>query len=706
MYASRLVQAVFFISLISISATAQTVRPVIQSSPAGPQGIITIICDPDSGCPSPTPRPTPIPTPTPAPPDLSFDATAYENIYPDIKNVNGVNLTGASTHYHQTGLPSEGRRGGVIFDPVYYLQHNPDLLAAFGPTGYVAASNHFINTGLPVEGRRGSEEFDVKYYLANNSDLLAAFGATGYIAATQHFLNQGWPVEGRQGSADVDVKAYLNNYPDMLASYGLFSDRYTNAMFHWLRRGKAFGRVATGAPITTSPDCTSATPPLIPGTNTPYSRVYIGLTGHDGSGASASDPRDGTQFDSILRSYAGDPAAGISPVNHLVVCILNGNYFTDGSYNWVINIPHNSEVTQNRGFAIGPNWHIHGNGTTQTTVTLNSYYIAPPGGEPASAFVANGSNVVFSTSSDNTPGVEISDLTIDDNYPGLKLLNTSQALSLQAIHIRDNVGGHYIHRVNVINVGNDAPFGEAFPVSVSSVAYNLDPKKKSHPDTPPSQFNTIEFVTMSQYHGGPCTAMTMVYATGAMQFNVVNGYQIAFGGWEMPFVAGSAPATNQFAYIHDNFALGGQYGFNIDSEFNDFVNIQFNTIRDPTSFGIVVGSSSAGVTRFDNFAFLYNEIYMNVPNSIGVIFQGNVTNAVLTRTSVIGQTNVGTALDVFNGGNFSNVFQFNQLSSFFPVSFHDGASANQDCVYGNWDQGGTQRSDFPNNTSIPCRPGL
>jgi hypothetical protein len=704
MYVSARVQAAFFISLISITAGAQTVRTA-QTPVSGAQGTFIITCDPDTGCPSPTPRPTPIPTPTPAPPDLTFDANAYENIYPDIKNVYGTNLAGATSHYQLFGLPA-GRRGGVIFDPVFYLQNNPDLLAAFGATGYQAAANHFINTGLPVEGRQGSQEFDVKYYLANNSDLAAAFGSTGYIAAAKHFLSQGWPNEGRQGSATVDVKAYINNYPEIQASYGLFSDRYTNAMFHWLRRGKGFGRVSTGSPVTTSTDCTSAAPPVIPGTNTPYTRVFIGLTGHDGSGSSASDPRDGTQFDAILRSFSGDPAAGIAPVSHLVICILNGNYLTDGSYNWVINIPHNSEVTQNRGFAIGPNWHIHGNGTTQTTVTLNSYYTAPPGGEPASAFVANGSNVVFSTSSDNTPGVEISDLTIDDNYPGLKLLNNSMPLSLQAIHLRDNNGGHYIHRVNVINVGNDAPFGEAFPVSVSSVAYNLDPTKKSHPATPPSQFNTIEFVTMSQYHGGPCTAMTMVYATGAMQFNVVNGYQIAYGGWEMPFVAGTAPAANQFAYIHDNFALNGQYGMNIDSEFNDFVNIQFNTIVNPTSYGIVIGSSSAGVTRFDNFAFLYNEIDMNVPGSTGLVMQGNVTNTVLTRTNVIGKTNVGTALNVTNTGNFSNVFQFNQLFNLFPVTFNNGSSQSQNCVYGNWDQGGNQRSDFPNNTSTPCRPGL
>jgi hypothetical protein len=297
-------------------------------------------------------------------------------------------------------------------------------------------------------------------------------------------------------------------------------------------------------------------------------------------------------------------------------------------------------------------------------------------------------------------------MTIDDNYPNLKAQAGTLPLSLQAIHLRDNIGGHYIHRVNVINVANEDPFPEAFPVQIVSVAYNNDATQHPHPPAPPSQNNTIEFVTMSLWHGHLCTAMTMVYATGTMQFNVVNGYQIAYGGWEMPFVAGSTPATNQFVYIHDNFALNNSYGMNIDSEFNDFVNTQFNIIVNPTNYGIVIGSSNGAVTRFDNFAFLYNEIYMNVPGSIGVIFQGNVTNAVLTRTSVIGKTNVGTAIDVFNLGNFNNVFQYNQLFNLFPVTFNNGSFTSQNCIYGNWDQGGTQRSDFPNNTSTPCRPGL
>src|SRR5262249_31566829 len=85
----------------------------------------------------------PPPPPPPPPPDLTFNAVFYESIYPDIESVYGNNLQAATQHYYLFGLPT-GRRGGIIFDPVYYLQRYPDLLQAFGATGYQAAANHFI----------------------------------------------------------------------------------------------------------------------------------------------------------------------------------------------------------------------------------------------------------------------------------------------------------------------------------------------------------------------------------------------------------------------------------------------------------------------------------------------------------------------------------------------------------------------------------
>ena len=112
-----------------------------------------------------------------------------------------------------------------------------------------------------------------------------------------------------------------------------------------------------------------------------------------------------------------------------------------------------------------------------------------------------------------------------------------------------------------------------------------------------------------------------------------------------------------------------------------------------------------GSTRFNSFSYLYNEIYMNVPNSIGIVVQGNVTNTVFTRTNIIGKTNVGKAIFFSPTGDQLNVFQYNQLFSLFSID-NSAIKATGNCVYGNWDQAGNQRSDFTNNTSVPCRAGL
>jgi len=174
-----------------------------------------------------------------------FDVNVYEGIYPDLFNAFGSNTTAAQNHWLNQGLPVEGRRASFIFDPVYYIAHNPGV-----PTGYTAALQDFLNNGLPA-GKRGSLEFDVKYYLARYSDLAALYG-TNYLAAADHFINQGLPCDGRQGSADFAVQDYINMYPDVAAGYPKVLScvngptDFKNAALQWLRRGKAFGRHGFG----------------------------------------------------------------------------------------------------------------------------------------------------------------------------------------------------------------------------------------------------------------------------------------------------------------------------------------------------------------------------------------------------------------------------------------------------------------------------
>jgi hypothetical protein len=542
-----------------------------------------------------------------------FNVEDYLNIYSDLT----TSTQAAVTHWTTYGLPKEGRRASIIFDPDYYLQNNPDLSLAFGRHNYKAALQHFLTQGLPIEGRRGSLEFDVQYYLKNNSDLMKQYGPKNYRAAADHFLTQGFPVEGHAGSADFDVKAYINLYPDVRAAYG--STGYQQAMWQWLRRGKAQGRSGAGSPEI-SPDCQSAAPPK------DFSRVFIALRkdGERGSGT-AGDPFDGStaeRFDTLLRTRSE------AKEHNLIVCLGQGTFHTDGA-------PEFGDHATRHGFTINKNWKIHGAGMGRTTVQLVEF-------RPAAFNLpkGTGAGVVFSTYDDLSSGVEISDLTIDDNYAELKPRATSQgitALNLDAIRLRSNDGGHWIHRVNVVHSSGEIT--ETFPIMVFSIH-----------SAPLSENNLIEYVTMSEWGGGECTAIALANTTGEVRNNVVKDYQIAYGGWAMGRVV-----------FHDNFAINNAgYGFNVDSLANRNVVIEFNQIIHPQHYGIVIG----GGGRYSNFQLQNNTIRVNTDTAVGLVFQGNVTGASVGRNNFITEQrnpqNV-TAMLIKGTGNQDNLYSSNRV---------------------------------------------
>jgi hypothetical protein len=775
-------------------------------------------CDPPSD-PPPPPSPPPPPPPDPAigGPE-EFNAALYVNIYPDLMNVYGSNLSAATTHWKNWGLPA-GRRASPIFDPQYYLQHNSDIQSACGSGGYVCAMQHFMNQGLPNEGRRGSLEFDVRYYLSHNSDLSAAFGPSGYLAAADHFINQGLPNEGRTGSADFDIKNYVNTYPDVKAAYG--ATAYNQAFIQWLRRGVSLGRSAPAGPLPALLPLAECNPNVAKPAG--FNRIFVN-NGPGGPGT-PGDTYDGStivqngvtvyQLDNLLRDISEGRSLKYGRTN-LIVCLGPGVFQTEGDYDYLINVPHQRA----RGFTVGQSWHVHGAGVGSTTLQLASFFlptvvavtgqvgcdsgggcesgtiqmtvngltetivydgtgangpgsvqgianalasafsgdsrsgvaaqvtqgpVLPAGsgddwlirfvtkgtdldvnylvstsvqpfgsGLPATTLAFNqqlsatpsdppgASNVVISTNADSASGIEVSDLTIDDNFQSLIQGAPAQApLNLEAIHLRSDQGGHYIHRVNVVNaIGRRS---EAFPVSIGSVAYNNPGSSHANPSSPPSQDNTIEYVTMSNWGGGACTAITLVFATGTARFNVVNGYQIAYGGWEMPSVPQPAPQAAKVASFSDNFAINTDYGFNVDSEYNNGTYLYFNQIIHPGRFGIVIGGS----TRFTGFTLLYNTIEINRNPVVGIVFQGSVTNTLVARNDLIGDQGTpagGTGILIKNGNNASNTYQFNQIFSALnmsPVSLFT-----QSCIFGNWNEVGTQRTDFPNNVTSPCVSGI
>jgi phage terminase Nu1 subunit (DNA packaging protein) len=171
-------------------------------------------------------------SPGPVPDSREFDVQFYLNHYPDLKAAFGADYVAATNHWVTQGLPVEGRRGSREFDVQFYLNHYADLKAAFG-ANYVDATNHWINQGLPIEGRRSSREFDVQFYLNHYGDLKAAFG-TNYAAATDHWIQFGLPNEARRGSREFDLQFYLDNYADLKAAFGT---NYVAAIDHWMDQG-------------------------------------------------------------------------------------------------------------------------------------------------------------------------------------------------------------------------------------------------------------------------------------------------------------------------------------------------------------------------------------------------------------------------------------------------------------------------------------
>ena len=62
----------------------------------------------------------------------------------------------------------------MVFDPIYYADHNPDLYEAFGyDTDQL--QEHFLTCGMK-EGRPGCADFNVAVYKEQNADLAAAYG--------------------------------------------------------------------------------------------------------------------------------------------------------------------------------------------------------------------------------------------------------------------------------------------------------------------------------------------------------------------------------------------------------------------------------------------------------------------------------------------------------------------------------------------------
>jgi len=442
-------------------------------------------------------------------------------------------------------------------------------------------------------------------------------------------------------------------------------------------------------------DCSAPAKSLPPGTT----RVYIALRdGHDGSGLSMADARDGSTvpaFDTILRCYSEgctdpkNPKKSVAKTENLTVCLGPGTFSTLGAYDYLIAVPHPNPA----GFTIGKGWKIHGAGKDKTVVKLSDYLPITDPKNLQNMPVNSGIGLVFGTNSDNASGIEISDLTIDGNYPELKSRARQHgvtALTLEVIHLRSDMGGHRIHDVNVVNaaaeIGAISQRWEAFQVWILSV-------DRSKPGQ--DRDNIIENVSMKQTVCLVCTAICVANAIADVRNNVVEGVQIGYGGWDL---AGGS--------FHDNTAINTDYGFNIDSLVNNGVTIERNKIIHPRKFGFAVG----GDTTFANFKFLDNTVQIDRSGAIGFVFRGNVTGALIMGNKVLADNSSGASATAFknypatrqSGPNHDNVYQSNQIAAGMSLVFKASSQKSQNCFFDNRDERGSPRKDMPENHGGAC----
>ena len=466
--------------------------------------------------------------------------------------------------------------------------------------------------------------------------------------------------------------------------------------------GLASCRIPVTADVT-SRDCTV---PIVPAG---FTRIFIGAPARGGqqSGASAKDPLDGTsvdRFDAILRTIAeGErPTWGaqkdIAPEN-LIVCLASGTFQTNGQYDWRFSIGHT--LGKPVGFTMEKNWKIHGSGVSRTTLQLAGYMPFEFDNLNGGTF-SGGRNVALGTHSPAASGIEISDLTIDANHDHLTPVG-GPPLSLAAITLRSLQGGHWVHDVNVIGAGSDPGFTnikyETFIVRIWGHSLTLDSSE--------STGNLVENVHVSKPGrsmangsplGGAADGIVVSNAKTEVRNNVVEGYQIGYGGWNMNEV-----------WFHNNIARNTHFGFNTDSLTNTNVILESNQFIHPLSYGIVIGGDGT-IHTFAGWKVINNTVQLNAPSSLGIILRGQVQRSVFSGNTI--QSDGGTASDsvallsfAAQSGlaNLNNAFQNNHIEKSMRIDFSQDPNFNSNCRFNNRDLQGQLRQDFPDNSSTQCR---
>jgi len=180
-----------------------------------------------------------------------FDPVYYLNNNPDVAQATGGDQLASFNHFINYGM-NEGRQASANFNVNTYRNRYPDLRWAFG-NNLSSYYIHYITNGQaegrtatgtaslqPVSSYNGidySAVYNFNDYENYNSDLKAAFGLDD-IAALKHFVNYGMN-EGRQASAKFNVFTYKSRYTDLRAAFGNNLKAY---YLHFISNGQYEGR--------------------------------------------------------------------------------------------------------------------------------------------------------------------------------------------------------------------------------------------------------------------------------------------------------------------------------------------------------------------------------------------------------------------------------------------------------------------------------
>ena len=185
-----------------------------------------------------------------------YDYQYYVDNNPDILAAFNGDRELTLAHFVNNGM-NEGRQGSERFSVVTYRRRYADLRRAFG-NNLKSYYMHYITNGKN-EGRTGSgtsqlmnpetvydgidysSVYDYEYYRENNPDIKEAFGDDDQSTLV-HFVNSGMS-EARRGNEDFNVYTYRNRYVDLRRAFG---NNLKSYYMHYITNGKNEGRTGSG----------------------------------------------------------------------------------------------------------------------------------------------------------------------------------------------------------------------------------------------------------------------------------------------------------------------------------------------------------------------------------------------------------------------------------------------------------------------------